>query len=256
MTNKPRKRSRLSQRPPVRELRNAEGKDKAVALVGMGLVLVLGIIWFVFLKDTGALAARGTSAAGLTAPSLGVRGGILAALVGLLFLALGWPLYRLTVILSGLMLGASLAGGIGWLAAEEPGCMAGAVIGGLVGALLAWPLEVLIRSLTGAAVGMGLGLFLGSMVGGGPMLALAGLGGLLLGGALTFLLLRPLVMTYFALSGALLVVYGIASVMTPAGDIQVSPWMPGVAAGLVVAGLFLQRSLARKADRAEARSPG
>jgi hypothetical protein len=162
---------------------------------------------------------------------------------------LGWPLYRFTVALLGLAVGAGLAGWIGWLAGGERGAFIAAFIGGLCGAIVAWPTEVFLRTMCGALAGMALGLAAGSWLGGSGPMAGGALGGLLLGGGLTFLLYRPVVMLFSAVLGSLAAVYGALSAWRPGEVLQFRPAFAGAAAGLAILGYLVQRAIDAAARR-------
>jgi hypothetical protein len=238
-----RKRRGLSSRPKVQELRHAEGKDKALAVVGLVLVLGATLAALLWGRSSGALSGPTAAGGALTVPTLDVPGGLISALLGGVVLFLGWRLYRLTVILVGLSIGAGVAGGLGWLVAGNSGAFVGGFLGGLVGAAAAWPAEVMIRTASGAIAGMTLGLLLGSWADSPLAMILCGLGGVLLGGGLTFLFYRALIMAYSSIIGALVVVYGALSVWRPLKTVELRPWVLGAVAALTVVGLCVQRSL-------------
>jgi hypothetical protein len=239
-------RSRLSGKPRVRELREASGREKALALVGLGLALVLALMALLWGRSSGALSGAAPEAGPLVIPTADRALGLGLLLAGLTVLLFGWPLYRLTAILTGILIGGGVAGALGWLAAGDTGALVGGLLGALVGGLAAWPTEVLIRTLTGAMVGLVLGMMAGNCIGGAGALIGCGVGGLLLGGALTFLFYRSLIIAYSAILGALTAVYGVLCVWRPLSEVEPRALLMGAAAGLAVAGIFVQRTLGRK----------
>ncbi|MHC4914167.1 MAG: hypothetical protein ACYTGB_01640 [Planctomycetota bacterium] len=161
-----RRRSSLAKRPEVAELRDAPGREKAVAAAGLVLTFALVLLALLWGRRTGTLSAAIGGGAPLELPTLNTLGGLAALATGVVILLFGWPLYRLTVILIGLSIGATIAGGIGWVAAGSTGAFVGGFLGGLVGGLAAWPTEILVRAVTGGIAGMSLGLAAGGYVGG------------------------------------------------------------------------------------------
>ncbi len=242
----------LARRPEVEELRHAGRGDKALALAGLGAALVLALVALLWSQRSGALAAPAGAGGRLTFPTLTFGGGLVAALIGATVLFFGWPLYRLTVVLIGFAIGASLAGGLGWLVAEQLGAFVGGFLGGLIGGLAAWPTEVLIRTLSGAVAGMALGLAAGNWMGSSLALILCATGGLLVGGALTFLFYKSLIMTYSSILGGLAAVYGGLSLWQPLSYQEPRPVLLGVAAVLAVLGLLVQSALARRGKERKA----
>jgi len=230
-------------RPRVGELREAAPGDKALAVAGVIAALAMALLFFMLSRRTGALAGGGSAPPQL--PALGRAGGTGAALAGALLLLLGWPLYRLTVVLLGLAVGASVAGSLGWLAGGETGAFVGALIGALAGSLAAWPTEVFFRTLCGALAGMAAGLAAGSWLGGATTMAGCGVGGLLLGGGLTFLLYRSVVMFFSAMLGAVIAVYGGLCAWRPGATIEFRPAHAGAAVGLALLGFVVQRAIDR-----------
>jgi len=247
--NRERRASRLASRPKVEELRRAEGLDRALALAGLIIALVVALTALLWGQRTAALAGSEVTGARLMIPTLGFAGGLVAALVGGVVLVFGWPLYRVTVILVGLCLGGAAAGALGWVAGGHTGAIIGGVLGGGVGAVAAWPAEVLVRTLSGAVLGMSLGMAVGSWTGSSAAMIVAALGGLLLGGGLTFLFYRTLIMVYSAAFGALAAVYGALSVWRPVSEVEPRPALLGATAALAVVGLFIQRSIERSSEQ-------
>jgi hypothetical protein len=246
MSEQKKDRPSLASRPRVQELRRASGREKALAVGGLVMALAAALFGVLWGHRTGALSGASADAGQMYVPTLDVVGGVVVALLGATVLFFGWPLYRLTVILAGLSFGAVLAGGLGWLVAGQSGAFVGGALGGLVGGLAAWPTEVLVRTLGGSVVGLVSGLAAGSCMESVSAMILCGVGGLLLGGGLTFLFYRALIMAYSAILGALAVSYGGLSVWWPASSVRLRPALLGAAAALAVLGLFVQRTIARK----------
>ncbi len=246
-----RKRSSLARRPEVEALRHAGRRDKIIALSGLAAALVLALVGLLWGRHTGALAAAAGDGGRLGFPTMTFAGGLVAVLMGIVVLFFGWPLYRLTVTLIGFAIGASLAGGLGWVAAGQTGAFVGGFLGGLVGGLAAWPTEVMIRTLSGAVVGMALGMAVGNWLGGSLPLILCATGGLLTGGALTFLVYKPLIMAYSAILGGLAVVYGVLSLRWPLERQELRPVLLGAAVGLAVLGFLVQSAQAHREKQRE-----
>jgi hypothetical protein len=233
----------LRSRPRVEELRHAGSGEKIAVVCGLAVASVAALILLLWGRQAGALAGLEGQGSAPNVPTVGFAGGLVAVVVGALLLFFGWPLYRLTVILVGLLIGGAAAGGLGWVAGGQTGALVGGLLGGALGAIAAWPAEVLVRSLGGALAGMTLGTLAGSWTGSPVALILCALGGLLLGGGLTFLFYKALIMSYSALAGAMIVGYGGISVWRPLSVVELRPLMLGAVAGLAVLGLFVQRSL-------------
>jgi len=232
-------------RPKVGKLREAGPGDKAMAIAGVVAALAMALLLFWLSRRNGALAGGAEGAGPPQLPALNRGGGLAALLVGAVLLVLGWPLYRLTVILLGLAIGSTVAGGLGWLAGGETGAFIAALIGGLAGSLAAWPTEVFFRTLCGALAGLAAGLAAGSWLGGAAAMAGCGVGGLLLGGGLTFLLYRSVVMFFSAMLGAVIAVYGGLSAWQSGGTVEFRPGYAGAAIGLALLGFVAQKAIDR-----------
>ena len=246
-----RRRSTLARRPDVGELRDAGRRDKIVAGVGLVLTFTLALIVLLWGRRSGALSAGIGGGSPMEIYTLNLAGGLACLAAGVVILLFGWPLYRLTVILIGLSIGATVAGGLGWVAAGNTGAFVGGFLGGLVGGLAAWPTEVLIRTVTGAIAGMSLGLAAGGYLGGVGAVTGCALGGLLLGGALTFLFYRAVLIVNSAIVGALMTGYGALCAWQPSCVLRPRAWMLGAVAALAVLGAFVQRSLGEDAREEE-----
>jgi hypothetical protein len=240
----------LSRKPQVAALRTAGRGHQWLALGGIALALAAAGL--LAARGGGRLLASAESGATPTLPTCDLPTALALLGAGLMLLVVGWPLYRLTATLCGLLLGAFAAGGAGWLAAGGSGALIGGFLGALLGALAAWPAEVLLRTLLGAAAGLTMGLSLGAVLGGPAALTGCGLGGLLLGGALTFLIYRTLMMAVTSVIGAALLVYAGLSLWRPGEDVPLEPLWFGAAAGLAVLGFLAQASLDRpRREKAE-----
>jgi hypothetical protein len=230
-------------RPKVGELREAGPGDKVLAVAGVLAALVMALILFWLSHRSGALAGGTDGSGPPQIPALNRAGGVVMLLVGAVLLVLGWPLYRLTVILMGLSIGSAVAGGLGWLAGGETGAFIAALSGGLAGSLAAWPTEVFLRTLCGALAGLAAGLAVVSWLGGAAAMAGCGVGGLLMGGGLTFLLYRSVVMFFSAMLGAVIAVYGGISAWQPGAPVEVRPGYAGAAIGLALLGFVAQKAI-------------
>jgi hypothetical protein len=242
--------STLRSRPKTEELRSAGGREKALAIAGLLIAVALALTALLWGQRSGALSGAGAEGLRLRVPTLGFRAGLVVSLISVLVLFFGWPLYRVTVVGVGLVLGGGVAAALGWVTAGQTGALVGGVIGGLVGALAAWPAEILVRTLSGGLLGMALGMAAGSWTGSPLAMILCALGGLLLGGGLTFLFYQTLIMTYSAMFGALGTVYGAVSVWRPSYyEVEPHPALLGATAALAVLGLFVQRSIERSQEK-------
>lgn len=222
-----------------------------------GVVLALGAAAGALLAMGGGLSSPGAAgtAGPLSLPALSVPVALGLTIAGAAVLDFGWPLYRLTVTVVGLLAGAALLGAAGGLLAGDLGLLAGFALGGLLGGLAAWPLEPLIRAFSGALAGLVLGLAVGAALGGGKALLVCACAGPLLGGALTFLVFRPLMTAAFAVCGAALVAYGGASLwVAREGRVKLGPGLLGVAALLAVIGVLAQRTVTRRMEAGRRRA--
>ena len=235
-------------KPRTRELRHAGGSERAVGLCGLGVVLVLVLVAVMWNNSSGTLSKGVSDSGNLTVPTLDLISGMVTAMLSALVLFLGWPLYRLTVILTGFLLGAGLAGSVGWLASGENynAALVAAGVGGIVGGIAAWPTEVAIRTFSGSIAGLFLGLAVGSSMGSPVAVAGCALGGLLLGGALTFLFYRALIILYSSILGSLGLVYGILCMWHSNGSVKLRALHFGIAACFTVIGILAQRSLGKE----------
>ncbi len=181
--------------------------------------------------------------------------GVVAAVVGLLFLLLGWRLHRFTVAVVGFALGAAIGQLIArWIQVER---LWGVLVGGASFALLAEPLHrVAVFGLSGLALGAvageGVRLFApsGFLWGFAP--------GFLAGGLLSLWQLRLLVILSTALVGAVAVFWGGAVaggawLYRPAATFHVRhPLMTTIMIGLLfVVGSAIQFGLSPKSKPEE-----
>ena len=244
----------LSRRPRTRELSKGAKREKVLAICGVVAALAAAVtVLFVFGRG-GAAPVSGAAPAPPSLPAVSVPVGLGIMVLGAAFLDFGWPLYRLTVILSGLCLGGGLAGGAGYVAAGQTGMIVGGALGGALGAVAAWPAEVLVRTLSGAFAGMIAGLAIGSALGGGiSTLVTAALIGILAGGLLTFLVFRPLMMTVFSITGAALIVYGFMSAWygQDTGAVTITPVPVLATAGLALVGIAVQHAFSSRREAAK-----
>jgi hypothetical protein len=216
--------------------------------VGVGLAVALAALLAAYWG--GPPGAPGVTSGAASLPRLGLAASFALIIAGAVILDFGWPLYRLTVTLVGLLVGGLVLGMVGGVALGVLGMIAGLVLGAVGGALAAWPLEPLIRGCCGALAGLLLGVLAGAVTGNARVLTILALVGPLLGGALTFLLFRPLMMTVFAVCGAALITYGGASLYAPEGErIALGPGLAALAALLAVIGVLTQRSISRRMER-------
>jgi hypothetical protein len=243
----------LSRRPRTPELSKGAKREKVAAVCGVVLALGGAAGALLYFARAGGAPISGVTTAPPTLPAVGVPAALGIIVLGAAFLDFGWPLYRLTVILTGLSLGAGLLGGAGWLVAGQTGMIVGGALGGALGAVAAWPAEVLVRTLSGTFAGLVVGLAAGSALGGGiATMVVSAVIGIAVGGLLTFLVFRPLMMTVFAITGASLIVYGVRSAYF-AGEsdvVEITPLTLLAAAALAVVGIAVQRAFSTRADAA------
>lgn len=139
--------------------------------------------------------------------------------MGLVYLLQGWKIFKILVIVNAAVLGAMAGSMIGALQ-DQQWSLYGAIIGAAALAILAWPLMKFAISLMGALAGGFAGFSLWryvSTVTSHTDLTqyswVGGLIGLVLLGALAFLLFHLVVILFTSLQGSMLVVAGIVSLV-------------------------------------------
>ena len=127
---------------------------------------------------------------------------------GLILLVAGWRIYEFIILISGLIVGASVA--VDAVAGEALAVqLVALVIGGIVGALLGVFLYYLAVFFTGVYVGIGITNALGEALDLTPVTDLALLIGGIIGGVILLALATELLIVYAAIVGAQLLVLGL-----------------------------------------------
>jgi hypothetical protein len=158
---------------------------------------------------------------------MGPATAVLLVLAGAVYLALGWHLFRMLVMLNAALLGAFLGALIGERLDSVAAC---AFFGGFTAAAVAWPLMDYAVSIMGAVVGGVLGASIWCIAGQEPAMAWAGaMTGMVAFGMLSFILFRGSVIMFTSLQGAFMLIFGVLGLLCKYQAIA-----PAVAKGLAV----------------------
>lgn len=142
---------------------------------------------------------------------LGPGMAVVLLMLGLIFLLWGYPVFRYLIMLnfgvSGAYLGAALGNNADTI-------LAGAIVGGFLGAALAWPMMRWAVALTGAAIGTILGAAIWRATGQNPEFDWAGgMVGFVGFGMLSLIVFRGGIILYTSLQGGALLAAGMLSLL-------------------------------------------
>jgi hypothetical protein len=134
---------------------------------------------------------------------------VLLLLMGVIFLLWGYPVFRYLIMLNFGVVGAYLGAALG---KNADTILAGAIVGGFLGAALAWPMMRWAVALTGAGIGTILGAAIWRASGQDPAFDWAGgLTGFFAFGMLSFIAFRGGIILYTSLQGGALLAAGLLS---------------------------------------------
>ncbi|HUB26657.1 MAG TPA: hypothetical protein VL992_14625 [Tepidisphaeraceae bacterium] len=140
---------------------------------------------------------------------LGPGMAVLLLLLGVIFLLWGYPVFRYLIMLNFGVAAAYLGAALG---KNADTILAGAIVGGFLGAALAWPMMRWAVALTGAGIGTILGAAVWRACGQDPMFDWAGgLTGFFAFGMLSFIAFRGGIILYTSLQGGGLLAAGLLS---------------------------------------------
>lgn len=147
-----------------------------------------------------------------------IMAGVLLAVVGALYLLMGWRIFKVLLIVNAAIFGAMFGGMLTVDLGYENQWWIGFFTGGAIMAILAWPLMRIFLSLTGAAMGAGVGLILfesiAIAVGREDLVSFAWTGSIA-GGILLFVVIfvkfKFCVLAMTALQGSVMLVNGLLS---------------------------------------------
>ena len=155
-----------------------------------------------------------------TLQSMHVLHGILLALAGLLYLLIGWRIFKVLVILNAAIFGAMLGGMLTMELGQEGYWWIGVLLGACVLGLMAWPLMKLFVALFGGAIGAGIGFTLFQQIvlgmGRGELMLYAWAGavaGAIVLGLLALMVFQAGVMIATALQGSAMLICGLLSLL-------------------------------------------
>ncbi len=192
--------------------------------------------------------------------------GLLLAAVGLVFLFTGWRFYKWLMTFNAAAFGAVFGGAMTVQFGFEPYWWIGALAGGGVLGILAWPLMKLFVALLGGAIGAGLGWtgfqYVAASLQHTDLLPYAWAGAILgavLLAVLAFLIFRAAVMLATSLQGASLFVAGLLCLLFQAPTLRESltealqarpPALLLIVLGVSAAGLAVQIHASQRAQNA------
>ena len=131
---------------------------------------------------------------------------VLMVVCGIVYLLFGLYIFRVLVTINGTLLGIYLGALIGRSSGTE---VPAGIVGGLLMATATWPVMKYAVAVLGGIVGAGIGAATWRLANLDPTFTWSGaLTGIVFFGLLSFLLFRECVMTYTALQGAVMLVFG------------------------------------------------
>lgn len=200
--------------------------------------------------------------------------GLALVAVGGLFLAMGWKIVKVLVVLNAAAVGAGVGAAAGQNIATPNMDIILAIVGGILLAALAWPTikwaVSLMGGLAGAAVGWATWHYVATAAGATDLVAHRGIGaiiGMITLALLAFLIFKTVVIFFTSFQGAVMVIAGAMAVMTHSAELRqwlnntltandyllpILVLLPGCF-GAIIQGSSLQATLKKKKKAAASR---